>query len=60
MYTLTSPFVLDTQFMSRNLNTGIAGGISGISRVSFPDEVPLRGLMNSTMGPWGGKIFFKK
>lgn len=52
LYTYLSEYTLDSRFRSKTV-TGVVGGISGISRVSFPDERPIRALFNATMGPYG-------
>lgn len=43
---------LESRFRSY-LATGKVGGISGYSRVSFPDQRPVPALFNATMGPYG-------
>lgn len=56
-YTLNSAsvFTYDVAYTKRNLATGVRSAFSAPSTVSFPDESPLRGLLNATMIPGGGK-----
>lgn len=48
-YTTASPeFTYRFEYAARNLESGQWFFHRGVARLSFPDEVPLRGLFNTT------------
>lgn len=58
-YTLdaASIFTYDVSYTKRNLANGVRSAFSAPSTVSFPEEIPLRGLLNATMIPGGGELY---